>query len=94
MTTVHKKHFEKVLSKYLQSDSKICRFFPQISYYKAMETFSWHSNKSAVVTAINSAFVDINVFNTSAKFQLYPTYIVFNIFPIFSILVAMSINQI
>ena len=59
-----------------------------------METLSLHSNKSVVVTAINSAFVDVNVFNTSAKFQLYPTYSVFNIFPNFSILVAMSTNQI
>ena len=40
-----------------------------------METLSWHSNKNAEVTAINSTFVDANIKNTSAEFKLYPTYI-------------------
>ena len=68
-----------------------------------METLNWHSNKSAVVTAINSTFVDANVKNTSAKFQLYPTFKIFltyptysvlNISPNFNIIIAMATDQI
>ena len=43
-----------------------------------METLSCHSNQSIWATAIekkkNSIFVDGNVRNNSASFQLYPTY--------------------
>ena len=59
-----------------------------------METLLWHSNKIAEVTAINSTFVNATAKNTSAKFKLYPTYSFSNIFPNFSLLVAMATNQI
>ena len=57
-----KQHFEKVLSKYLQSDSKNAVF--QFSNDKSKEALSWHSNKNSEVTAINSTFVDAYVKNT------------------------------
>ena len=46
-----------------------------ISHYKSLETLSCHSNQSAWASAIkNNSFVEANVMNMSAKFQLHPPY--------------------
>ena len=66
-------------------------FFPIINQWN---TLSWHSNKSAQVAAINNSFADANVKNTSAKFQLNPTYSLLNVSPNFSLLVSMATTQI
>ena len=43
------------------------------SHYKSVETLSCHSNKNTWETAIkNNNFVEANVMNISAKFQLHP----------------------
>ena len=45
------------------------------SHYKSMETLSCHSNESTWATAIkNTHFVEANVMNIFAKFQLHPLY--------------------
>ena len=70
------------------------------SLYKSMETLSCHSNKSTWATAIkNIIFVEANVINISAKFQLHPTYGFWGddfeyFFHKFSLSVAMTTNQI
>ena len=43
------------------------------SHYKSMETLSCHSNESKWATAIKT-FVEANVMNISAKFQLHAPY--------------------
>ena len=70
------------------------------SRYKSMETLSCHSNESTWATAIkNKIFVEANVMNISAKFQLHPPYgFWLDDFWIFcwkfSLSVAMATNQI
>ena len=45
------------------------------SHYKWIETLSCHSNETTWATAIkNKLFVEANVMNISAKFQLHPPY--------------------
>ena len=45
------------------------------SHYKSMETLSCQSKKSTRATSTrNATFVEANVMNISAKFQLYPPY--------------------
>ena len=47
-----------------------------ISHYESMETLSCHSNQSAWALAIKiNIFVEANVMNMSAKFQLHPLMI-------------------
>ena len=70
-----------------------------ISHYKSMETLSCHSNQSAWASAIkNNIFVEANVMNMSAKFQLHPPYDFWEDFWIFvwkfTLYVAMATNQI
>ena len=56
----------------------------QFSYYKSMEILSCHSNESTWATPIkNINFVEANVMNISAKFQLHALY-GFRFFNIFS----------
>ena len=65
-----------------------------------METLSRHSNESTLATAIkNAIFIEANVMNISAKFQVYPPYgfwgedfLIF--FCKFILSVAMATNQI
>ena len=65
-----------------------------------MKSLSCHSNQSAWATAIeNNIFVEANIRNNSAKFQLYPPHSFWGVdFLIyvrkFCILVAMGTNQI
>ena len=64
-----------------------------------METLTCHSNQNAYATAIeNNIFVQADAMNLSTKFQLYSQYrfwgVVFHKFRKFSILVAMTTNQI
>ena len=56
-----------------------------LSHYKSVETLSSHSNKSTWATPIkNKLFVEANVMNISAQFQLHPlmasTEIIFEYF--------------
>ena len=45
------------------------------SHYKSIETISCHSNQSSYPTGIkNITFVEGNVLNKCAKFQLHPPY--------------------
>ena len=45
------------------------------SHYKSMETLSCHSNETTWATTIKStAYVETNVMNMYAKFQLHPPY--------------------
>ena len=45
------------------------------SHYKSMETLSCHSNETPWATTIkNIIYVETNVINMSAKFQLHPSY--------------------
>ena len=45
------------------------------SHYKYMETLSCHSNESTLATTIkNILYVEANVKNINAKFQLHPPY--------------------
>ena len=45
------------------------------SHYKSMGTISCHSNQSSYPTGIkNTTFVEANVLNMYAKFQLHPPY--------------------
>ena len=45
----------------------------QFSHYKSMGTISCHSNQSSYPTGIkNTTFVEANVLNMNAKFQLHP----------------------
>ena len=45
------------------------------SHYKCMETLSCHSNESTWATIIkNTIYVEANVVNIYAKFQLHPPY--------------------
>ena len=45
------------------------------SHCKTMETLSCHSNQNAYATAIkDDNFVEANVINMSAKFQLHPPH--------------------
>ena len=89
--------YKNVVSKYLQWNSKTYFHFP---HYKSMEIVSCHSNESTWATAtINIKFVEANVMNISAKFQLHAPYgfwgdeiLIF--FPEFIISVAMATNQI
>ena len=63
----------KHLSKYLLWDSNKCLF--HFSHYKSMETLSCHSNESTRATGIkNTPYVEPNVMNIAAKFQLHPSY--------------------
>ena len=45
------------------------------SHYKYMETLSCHSNESTQATTIkNIIYIEANVMNINAKFQLHPPY--------------------
>ena len=70
------------------------------SHYKYMETLSCHSNESTRATTIkNIIFVEPNVMNIYAKFQLHPLYGFWEedfwiyVFRKFSLSVTMAINQ-
>ena len=67
-------HFCKKVCQNICSNTEINANF-HFSYYKSMENLSCHSNQSAWVTAIrNNVFVEANVMNMYAKFQLHPLY--------------------
>ena len=65
-----------------------------------METISYHSNKSTWVTTIkNIIYVEANVMNMYAKFQLHPSYGSWEedfwiFFQKFTLYIAMATNQI
>ena len=44
----------------------------QFSYYKSMGTISCHSNQSYVTGIKKALYVEANVINMYAKYQLYP----------------------
>ena len=45
------------------------------SHYKYMESLSCHSNESTWATTIkNTIYLEANVMNIYAKFQLHPSY--------------------
>ena len=55
------------------SETAIKTYF-HFSHYKSMETLSCHSNESTWATATKTIFVEANVMNISAKFQLHAAY--------------------
>ena len=56
------------------SNTKINANF-HFSHYKSMETLSCHSNESTWATTIKKTiYVEANVMNMYAKFQLHPLY--------------------
>ena len=71
------------------------------SHYRSMETLSCHNNKSTGATAIKIInFVEANIINISAKFQLHTPYgfwvvvVFFTLFRKFIFSVVMATNQI
>ena len=67
------KHFCKKKIKYLQKHKINANF--HFSHFKSMETLSCHSNESTWVTTIKHIiYVEANVMNIYAKFQLHPPY--------------------
>ena len=61
----------KLFLKHLQYHRNKCHF----SHYKSMETLSCHSNESTwAMTIKNIIYVEANVMNMYAKFQLHPPY--------------------
>ena len=94
---LNKKHFCKTVYKISAVNANF-----HFSLYKSMKNLSCHSNESAKAMAIkNVSFVDANVMNISAKFQLYPPLnmaseelIFLYFFHKFSLCVAMATNQI
>ena len=69
-----KEHLRKTFVKISCNETAIKVFF-HFSHYKSMETLNCHSNESTWATAIkNITFVEANVMNMFAKFQLHPTY--------------------
>ena len=63
----------KLLSKYLHNTEINANF--QFSHYKYMETLSCHCNESTLATTIkNILYVEDNIMNIYAKFQLHPPY--------------------
>ena len=77
MAAIEKKKkniFVKTFIKNINSEIAIKVNFP-LSHYKPMETLSCHRNESTQPTAIkNTIFVEANLTNISAKFQLYSPY--------------------
>ena len=58
---------------------KICneiaiKAYFHISHYKSMETLSCHSIESTLAIAIKTIFIETNVMNISAKFQVHSPY--------------------
>ena len=67
------KHFSKTFVK-ISAVTKINANF-LFSHYKYMETLSCHSNKSTwAMTIKNIIYVEADVINIYAKFQLHPPY--------------------
>ena len=66
------------------------------SHYKSMETLSCHNNETTWATTIkNIIYVETNVMNMYAKFQLHPPSLFLNnFFRKFILYVAMATNQI
>ena len=66
--------FNKMFCQNSCSEIAIKSYF-HFSHYKSMQTLSCHSNESTWATAIKKInFVEANVMNISAKFQLHPPY--------------------
>ena len=56
-------------------NSRITLVYGNFFHYKYMETLSCHSKESTRATTIkNTIYVDANVMNIYAKFQLHPPY--------------------
>ena len=70
------------------------------SHFKSMETLSCHSNESTWATTIkNIIYVEANIMNMYAKFQLHPPYDFWGedswiFFQKFTLYVGMATNQI
>ena len=68
------KHFCKTFFQNICSNTEINANF-HFSHYKSIETLSCHSNKTTWATTIkNIIYVETNVMNMYAKFQLLPPY--------------------
>ena len=84
----------KKLCQNICSEIAIKTYF-HLSLYKFMETLSCHSNESTWATAIkNLIFVEANIMNISAKFQLHPPYGFWGDDFLILFLSAMATNQI
>ena len=92
-------HFSKTLFQNISSNTEINANF-HFSHYKTMETLSCHSNENTWATTIkNIIFVEANVMNMYAKFQLHSPYVFWGedfwmFFRKFTLYVAMATNQI
>ena len=68
------KHFCNFIFQNICINTEINANF-HFSHYKSMETLSCHSNESTWATTIkNIIYVEANVMNMYAKFQLHPPY--------------------
>ena len=67
-------HFSKTFCQNIFSNTEINANF-HFFHYKYMETLSCHSNESTwATTTKNIIYVEANVMNIYAKFQLHPPY--------------------
>ena len=67
------KHFSKPLVKICSNTETNANF--HFSHYKSTETLSCHSNESTLTTTVkNIIYVEANVMNIYAKFQIHPPH--------------------
>ena len=69
-----KEHYCKTFFQNTYNQIEINAYF-HFSQYKSIENLSCHSNESTGATAIkNILYVEANIINIYAKFQLHPPY--------------------